>query len=141
VSHGARSVQSPGETASLPARGAGAPMPGAGDGPGAVGLFPLASAGGGVLRPPSPAPQPEMPPAPPQGIPAARGDPDGDGDDNDAGGSSSHGTELSEEPELEGWIARPVTRDALAGVTSTTLSTPCCVEPLTDTLGLSSTIV
>jgi hypothetical protein len=65
-------------------------------------------------RPPSPAPQPEMPPAPPQGIPAAGGDPDGDGDgdDDEAGGSSSHGTELSEEPEPEGWIARPITRDA-----------------------------
>jgi hypothetical protein len=63
-------------------------------------------------RPPSPAPQPEMPPAPPQGIPTAGGDPDGDGDD--AGGSSSHGTERSEEPEPEpeGWIARPITRDA-----------------------------
>jgi hypothetical protein len=36
-----------------------------------------------------------MPPAPPQGIPAAGGDPDGDGDDDDAGGSS-------DEPEPEG---------------------------------------
>jgi hypothetical protein len=64
-------------------------------------------------RPPSPAPQTEMPPAPPQGIPTARGDPDGD--DDDAGGSSSHGTELSEEPEPEGWIARPITHDAARG--------------------------
>jgi hypothetical protein len=56
-----------------------------------------------------------MPPAPPQGIPAAGRDPDGDGDDNNAGGSSSHGTELSEEPEPEGWIARPITRDAAHG--------------------------
>jgi hypothetical protein len=63
-------------------------------------------------RPPSPAPQPEMPPAPPQGIPAAGGDPDGD---DDAGGSSSHGTERSEEPEPEGWIMRPITRDAARG--------------------------
>jgi hypothetical protein len=66
-------------------------------------------------RPPSPAPQPEMPPTPPQGIPAAGGDPDGDEDDDDASGSSSHGTELSEEPEPEGWIARPVTRDVARG--------------------------
>jgi hypothetical protein len=66
-------------------------------------------------RPPSPAPQPEMPPAPPQGIPAAGGDPDGDGDDDYAGGSSSHGTDLSEEPKPEGWIARPITRDAARG--------------------------
>ena len=56
-----------------------------------------------------------MPPAPPQGIPAAGGDLDGDGNDDDAGGSSSHGTELSEEPEPEGWIARPITRDAARG--------------------------
>jgi hypothetical protein len=63
-------------------------------------------------RPPSPAPQPEMPPALPQGIPAAGGDPDRDGDDNDVGGSSSHGTELLEEPEPDGWIARPITHDA-----------------------------
>ena len=65
-------------------------------------------------RPPSPAPQPEMPPAPPQGIPAAGGDPDGDGDD-DACGNSSHGMEHSEEPEPEGWIARPITHDAARG--------------------------
>jgi hypothetical protein len=66
-------------------------------------------------RPPSPAPQPEMPPAPPQDIPAAGGDPDGDGDDADAGGSSSHDTELSEKLEPDGWIARPITRDAARG--------------------------
>jgi hypothetical protein len=54
-----------------------------------------------------------MPPAP-QGIPAAGGDPDGD-DDNDAGGSSSHNMELSEEQESEGWIARSITRDATRG--------------------------
>jgi hypothetical protein len=79
-------------------------MPGAGAGLGAVGIFPLASAGG-VWEAAYPAPQPEMPPAPPLGIPAAGGDPDGDGDDDDAGGSSSHGTELLEEQEQEGWIA------------------------------------
>jgi hypothetical protein len=56
-----------------------------------------------------------MPPAPPQGIPTAGGDPDGDGDDDDAGGSSSHDTELLEEPEPDGWIARPITRDAARG--------------------------
>jgi hypothetical protein len=54
-----------------------------------------------------------MPPAPPQGIPAAGGDPDRDEDDDDVGGSSSHDTELSEEP--EGWIARPITRDTAHG--------------------------
>jgi hypothetical protein len=66
-------------------------------------------------RPPSPAPQPEMPPAPPQGILAAGGDPNGDGDDDEASGSSRHDTELSEEPEPEGWIARPITRDTARG--------------------------
>jgi hypothetical protein len=66
-------------------------------------------------RQPSPAPQPEMPPAPPQGIPAAGGDLDGDRDNDDAGGSSSNNTELSEEQEPEGWIARPITRDAARG--------------------------
>jgi hypothetical protein len=55
-----------------------------------------------------------MPPAPPQGIPTAGGDPDGDGDDN-AGGSSSHSMELSEEQEPEGWIARTITRDTAHG--------------------------
>jgi hypothetical protein len=54
-----------------------------------------------------------MPPAPPQGIPTAGGDPRGD--DDDASGSSSHNTKLSEEQELEGWIARPITRDAARG--------------------------
>jgi hypothetical protein len=54
------------------------------------------------------------PPTPTQGIPAAGGDPDRDGDDDD-GGSSSHNKELSEEQEPEGWIARPITRDAAHG--------------------------
>jgi hypothetical protein len=89
----------------------------------------------------SPAPQAEMPRAPPQGIPTAGGDPDGDGDDDDTGGSSSHGTKRSEEQEPEGWIARPSLVTPLAGVTSTTLSIPCCVGPSTDTLGLSRTVV
>jgi hypothetical protein len=57
-----------------------------------------------------------MPPAPPQGIPAAGRDPDGDGDDDDdAGGGLSHDTELLEELEPDGWIARPITRDAARG--------------------------
>jgi hypothetical protein len=58
-----------------------------------------------------------MLPTPSQGIPDAGGDPDGDGDgvDDDVGGSSSHDTERSEEPEPEGWIARPITRDVARG--------------------------
>jgi hypothetical protein len=47
-------------------------------------------------RQPSPAPQPEMPCAPPQGILAVGRDHDGD-DNDDAGGSSSHDMDLSEE--------------------------------------------
>jgi hypothetical protein len=65
-------------------------------------------------RQPSPATRPEIPPAPPQGILTAGGDPVGD-DDDDTGGSSSHNTELSEEQEPEGWIARPITRDFARG--------------------------
>jgi hypothetical protein len=82
-----------------------------------------------------------MPPAPPQGIPAAGGDPNGDRDDDDTSGSSSHSAELLEEQEPQGWIARPINAMPLVGVTSTTLSTPCCIGPSTDPLGLSSTVV
>jgi hypothetical protein len=57
-------------------------------------------------------PQLEVPPTPPQGIPAPGGDPDGYSDDD---GSSSHITELLEEQEPEGWIARPITHDATRG--------------------------
>jgi hypothetical protein len=45
-------------------------------------------------------PQLEVPPAPPQGTPGSRGDPDGDDD----GGSLSHNTKPSKEQELEGWV-------------------------------------
>jgi hypothetical protein len=55
-----------------------------------------------------------MPPAPPQGIPAARGDIDGDRDDDD-GGSLGHNMELLKEQEPEGRIAWPITRDAACG--------------------------
>jgi hypothetical protein len=92
-------------------------------------------------RPPSLAPQPEILPAPPQGILATGGDPDGDGDDDDAGGSSSHGTKLLEEPELEGWIARPITRNAARGCHFHDALDTCCVGHSTDTLGPSSTVV
>jgi hypothetical protein len=63
----------------------------------------------------SPMPPLEAPPAPPLGVPAARvavgGDPDDGGDD----GSSSHSTDLLEEQEPEGWVARPIPRDAAHG--------------------------
>jgi hypothetical protein len=58
----------------------------------------------------SPVPPLEAPPAPPLGILVARvaagGDPDDEGDHS----SSSHSTDLSEEQEPEGWVARPITR-------------------------------
>jgi hypothetical protein len=57
----------------------------------------------------------EAPPVPPLGIPAVGvavgGDPDNGGDDS----SSSHNTDLSEEHEPEGWVARPITRDVARG--------------------------
>jgi hypothetical protein len=57
----------------------------------------------------------EVPPTPPLSAPAAgvaaRGDPDDGGGDS----SSSHNTDLSEEQELEGWVARPITHDAARG--------------------------
>jgi hypothetical protein len=63
----------------------------------------------------SPVPPLEAPPTPPLGVPAAgvaaAGDPDDGGDDS----SSSHSTDLLEEPEPEGWVARPITRDAARG--------------------------
>jgi hypothetical protein len=64
----------------------------------------------------SPVPPLETPPTPPLGVSAAGvaagGYPDnGDSDDN----SSSHSTNLSEEQEPEGWVARPITRDAARG--------------------------
>jgi hypothetical protein len=57
----------------------------------------------------------EAPPAPPLGVPATGvavgGDPDDGGNDS----SSGHSTDLSEEQEPEGWVARPITRDAARG--------------------------
>jgi hypothetical protein len=57
----------------------------------------------------------EAPPAPLLGVPAAGvavgGDHNDGGDDN----SSSHSTDLSKEQEPEGWVARPITRDAARG--------------------------
>jgi hypothetical protein len=65
----------------------------------------------------SPVPQLEAPPAPPQDAPAVGGatggGPGGDPDDDDDG--SDHSTEPSEEQEAEGWVARPITRDAARG--------------------------
>jgi hypothetical protein len=57
----------------------------------------------------------EAPPTPPLGVPAAGvavvGDPNDGGDDS----SSSYNADLSAEQELEGRVARPITRDAARG--------------------------
>jgi hypothetical protein len=54
----------------------------------------------------------EAPPAPPLSAPATGVAAGGDPDDGDGDNSSSHSTDLSEEQKLEGWVARPITRDA-----------------------------
>jgi hypothetical protein len=58
-----------------------------------------------------PVPQLEAPPAPPRDAPTAGGGPRGDPNDDD----SDHSTEPSEPQEAEGWVARPITRDAARG--------------------------
>jgi hypothetical protein len=57
----------------------------------------------------------EAPPAPPLSAPATGVAAGGDPDDGGGNISSSHSTDLSEEQELEGWVARPITRDAAHG--------------------------
>jgi hypothetical protein len=64
----------------------------------------------------SPVPPLEAPLAPPLGVPTTGVAAGGDPDDGDGGDSSlSHHTDLSEEQEPEGWVARPITRDAARG--------------------------
>jgi hypothetical protein len=57
----------------------------------------------------------EAPPAPPLSAPSAGVATGGDLDDVGGDNSSSHDTDLSEEQDLEGWVARPITRDAARG--------------------------
>jgi hypothetical protein len=54
----------------------------------------------------------EAPPAPPPSAPATGVAAGGDQDDVGGDDSSSHNTDLSTDQELEGWVARPITRDA-----------------------------
>jgi hypothetical protein len=54
----------------------------------------------------------EAPPAPPLSAPAAGVAAGGDPDDGGGDSSSSHDTDLSADHEPEGWVARPITRDA-----------------------------
>jgi hypothetical protein len=82
---------------------------------GAAGLFFLAPAGDRVCEELLPRAPLEASPAPPlsalvPGV-AAGGDPDDGGGDN----SSSHDTDFSADQEPEGWVARPITRDAARG--------------------------
>jgi hypothetical protein len=57
----------------------------------------------------------EAPPAPPLSAPAAGVAARGDLDEGGGDSISSHNTDLSEEQELEGWVARPITCDAAHG--------------------------
>jgi hypothetical protein len=57
----------------------------------------------------------EAPPAPPLSALAAGVAAGGDLDDGGGDSSSSHNTELSTDQEPEGWVARPITRDAARG--------------------------
>jgi hypothetical protein len=57
----------------------------------------------------------EAPPAPPLSAPATGVAVGGDLDDGGGDSSSSHDPDLSEKQELEGWVARPITRDAARG--------------------------
>jgi hypothetical protein len=57
----------------------------------------------------------EAPPAPPLSVPAAGVDVGRDPDDGGGNNSSSFSTDLSAKQEPEGWVARPITRDAARG--------------------------
>jgi hypothetical protein len=57
----------------------------------------------------------EAPPAPPLGAPTSRVAAGGDPDDGGGDDSSSHDTDFSANQEPEGWVARPITRDAARG--------------------------
>ena len=57
----------------------------------------------------------EVPPAPPLSALAAGVATGGDLENGGGNSSSSHNTDLSEEQELEGWVARPITHDAARG--------------------------
>jgi hypothetical protein len=56
----------------------------------------------------------EAPPAPPLGAPALEVAAGGDPDDGDGDDSPSHDTDFPADHEPEGWVARPITRDAVS---------------------------
>jgi hypothetical protein len=57
----------------------------------------------------------EAPPAPPLSAPASGVAAGGDLDDGGGDDSSSHDTDFSADQEPEGWVTRPITRDAARG--------------------------
>jgi hypothetical protein len=57
----------------------------------------------------------EAPPAPPLRVPTPGVVTGGDPDDGGGDSSSSHDTDFSADQEPEGWVARPITRDAALG--------------------------
>jgi hypothetical protein len=57
----------------------------------------------------------EAPPAPPLGAPASGVATGGGPDDGGGNDSSSPATDFSADQEPEGWVARPITRDAARG--------------------------
>jgi hypothetical protein len=57
----------------------------------------------------------EVPLAPPLGAPASVVAAGGDPDDGGGDSNSSHDTDFSADQEPEGWVARPITRDAARG--------------------------
>jgi hypothetical protein len=57
----------------------------------------------------------EVPPAPPLSAPAAGVAAGGDPDDGGSDDRSSFSTDPSADQEPEGWVARPITRDAARG--------------------------
>jgi hypothetical protein len=57
----------------------------------------------------------EAPPAPPLGAPASGVAAGGDPDDRGGNDSPSHDADFPADHEPEGWVARPITRDAARG--------------------------
>jgi hypothetical protein len=83
----------------------------------------------------------EAPPAPPLSAPIPRVATGGDPDDGGGDSSSSHDTDFSADQESEGWVARPITRDAARGCHFHDALDTLLRRHLTGVLGLSSIVV
>jgi hypothetical protein len=92
-------------------------------------------------RPPSPAPQPEMPPAPLRASRLLEETLTEMETTTTPVAVRATAWSFQRSRSQRGGSLDPSLVTPLAGVTSTTLSIPYCVRPLTDTLGLSSTVV